>query len=476
MRNNLTKSEKVNEMKRALLKLIVLQIGLIVLSLETAKGQKRYEAIHSGIAWFDQFNKEVNAHGACIVEDGGRYYLFGEYKSDTANVFTGFSCYSSDDLMNWKFEKIVLPRQPGGLLGPDRIGERVKVMKCPETGEFVMYMHADDRKYNDPHIGYATCSTVNGDYQFHGALLHEGEPIRRWDMGTFQDTDGKGYLLIHHGLIYELSSDYKSVRRMVTSKQAAGESPALFKSNGVYFWLSSHLTSWERNDNFYLTATSLEGPWTMRGTFAPEETLTWNSQCSFVLPITNGKDTLFMYMGDRWSFPKQGSAATHVWQPITVKDGSMSIPKFMESWHMDFLKARWFPVETEGKPVKGKFSPGNWEIKDSVAASKEKGAEAKYSFSGRQVGIKALSNNTSGYAKVIIRNSKNQEVINTIIDFYSKYEYSSLKFLSPVMGKDRYTLSIEVTGAHGVWTDKSKRIFGSTDDYVLIEGVFVVER
>ena len=32
----------------------------------------------------------VNAHGACIVEENGRYYLFGEWKSDKSNTFPGF--------------------------------------------------------------------------------------------------------------------------------------------------------------------------------------------------------------------------------------------------------------------------------------------------------------------------------------------------------------------------------------------------
>mgnify|MGYP001224208268 FL=1 len=95
-------------------------------------------AIHNGIAWYDQHHNEVNAHGACVVKDGDKYYLFGEYKSDTTNAFVGFSCYSSTDLTNWQFEKIVLPMQASGLLGPNRVGERVKVMKCPSTGEYVM--------------------------------------------------------------------------------------------------------------------------------------------------------------------------------------------------------------------------------------------------------------------------------------------------------------------------------------------------
>lgn len=43
--------------------------------------------VYNGIPWFDNQGNIVNAHGACIVEDNGRYYLFGEYKSDKSNAF-----------------------------------------------------------------------------------------------------------------------------------------------------------------------------------------------------------------------------------------------------------------------------------------------------------------------------------------------------------------------------------------------------
>jgi hypothetical protein len=434
-----------------------------------------YKAIHSGVALFDQFNKEVNAHGACIVKEGNRYYLFGEYKSDTANVFTGFSCYSSTDLANWEFERIVLPVQTDGLLGPNRVGERVKVMKCPLTGEFVMYMHADDRGYKDPHVGYATCKTINGDYQFKGALMFNGKPINKWDMGTFQDTDGKGYLLIHHGYIYELSDDYKSVKRLVVNQKQGGESPAIFKSKGLYYWLSSNLTSWERNDNMYLTSTSLEGPWTFRGLFAPEGSLTWNSQTTFILPITNKKDTVFMFMGDRWSYPRQGSAATYVWQPITLDGDKMSIPAYHENWTLNGNKAQRSAVKQKMKSIKtsADVKTGDWKSENGTFRAKEKGSLLSVPFKGRQIGIKGWSNSTSGYARVILRNNSGKEIINTIVDFYSKNEYSSLKFLSPVLEYDDYVLNVEVLGEHSKWSDKRKSDYGSTDDSIIIEDVFL---
>ena len=158
----------------------MLLFAFLWVSYGTGMARKTEKVVNNGIPWFDDRGEIVNAHGACIVKENGRYYLFGEYKSDKSNAFPGFSCYSSDDLVNWKFERVVLPVQPSGILGPNRVGERVKVMKYPSTGEYVMYMHADDMNYKDPHIGYATCSIIAGEYKLHGPLLYEGKPIRRW--------------------------------------------------------------------------------------------------------------------------------------------------------------------------------------------------------------------------------------------------------------------------------------------------------
>lgn len=444
-------------------------------SLKAQIATERYQAIHSGIAWFDQHNKEVNAHGACIVKEGDRYYLLGECHTDTSNAFIGFNCYSSTDLMNWKFENRVLKIQPEGLLGPNRVGERVKVMKCPATGEFIMYMHTDDLEYKDPHVGYATCKTIDGDYEFQGELLHEGKYLKKWDLGTFQDSDGKGYLITHEGFIYELTSDYRSVKRQVISHATAGgESPAILKNNGRYFWMFSNKTSWERNDNYYLTATSLEGPWDKKGLVAPEGTLTWNSQSTFFFPIINRTDTLYMYMGDRWSFPKQGSAATYVWQPVTIRTDEISIPKYHESWRIDWSENKAIPAPSKGKSITSRdiIKNGTWETIKKRMSSTEKGATLSCSFNGTQIGIRGLSNNKSSYAKVTIKDQSGRQVLITSVDFYSKYEYIALKFLSPVLAPGQYTLTIEVLGEHTTWTDKSKTIYGSTDNYITIEELY----
>lgn len=437
-------------------------------------GNKTAQIIHNGIPWFDDQGNIVNAHGACIVEEGGRYYLFGEWKSDESNAFPGFSCYSSDNLVNWKFENVVLPMQDDGILGPNRVGERVKVMKCPSTEEFVMYMHADDMGYSDPFIGYATCKTIDGDYEFHGPLMHNGEPIRRWDMGTYQDTDGKGYLLIHHGIIYRLSDDYRSVEaKILDGLEGSGESPAMLKKDGLYYMLYSNLTSWEKNDNFYFTAPSIKGPWKTQGFFTPKGSLTYNSQTTFVFPLIRGNDTIPMFMGDRWSFPHQASAATYVWLPMQVNGKKLSIPEYWESWDISKIE----PVE----PLIGsrKINHKNFRFANTTTWKKEKGqifsnnkdSFVEASFKGTRVAIVGETNNRSGYARVSIQNEKGENIYSSLVDFYSKSPSTGTRFASPVLPKGKYTLKIEITGISPVWTDKTKTIFGSTDSYVTLNDI-----
>lgn len=430
------------------------------------------KVIRNGMPWFDDHGNIVNAHGACIVEEKGRYYLFGEWKSDESNAFPGFSCYSSDDLVNWKFERVVLTVQPDGILGPNRVGERVKVMKCPSTGEFVMFMHADDMGYKDPYIGYATCKTINGEYQLQGPLLYQGKPVQRWDMGTFQDTDGKGYLLIHHGPIYRLSDDYQSIEMEVAHVKGSGESPAMFKKDGIYYMLYSNLTSWEKNDNFYFTAPKIEGPWTKQGLFCPEGTLTYNSQSTFVFPLKRGNDIVPMFMGDRWSYPHQASAATYVWMPMQVNGTKLSIPEYWQCWDLNTLK----PVDIlrKGKQVSMKnIKPAvGWTENRGCFVSNAKGSVLAVSFRGTHVAVVGKSDNHSGYARVSVLNAKKDTVYSSLVDFYSKYSEKAIRIMTPEMEKGNYTLLVEVTGIKPVWTDKSKTIYGSDNTFVTIDDIY----
>lgn len=418
-------------------------------------------AVVSGVAWFDDRGETVNAHGGCVVEHEGRFWLFGEHKRDGENAFHGFACYSSTDLVHWRFERVVLARQPDGLLGPARVGERPKVMRCPSTGLFMLYAHADDLGYTDPHIVVAVSQTIDGEYELRGPLLHRGEPVRRWDIGSFQDDDGSGYLIAHEGDVYRLSDDYtEAADKVATGLAPGGESPAMLRTPEGYHLLFSNKTSWERNDNYYLSAQAVEGPWTYRGLLAPAGTLTHDSQCAFVLRIDEGQGVRHVYMGDRWSPRYQGSAATWVWQPLRTDAGVLSLPSFLPAWDAGSGEA----VDLGGQRVEATF------------ASRTPGAAIEVPFEGTGVAVEGAADDRSGFAHVqIVPEGGTEPVTQLLVDHASSAGHEGVRYLSPSLPRGRYTLRVEVRGEHHTWRDKSGRRYGSTDCRVAVTGVRIFD-
>lgn len=443
----------------------------------------KMDAIYSGVPWLDQNGNIVSAHGANIIKEKDTFYLFGEAHSDMSNAFEGFNCYSSKDLYNWKFEKQALPVQESGKLGPNRVGERVKVLKCPKTNEFVMYMHADTLTYKDQFVGYAVSKNIEGPYIFKGALLFDGKPIKKWDMGAFQDSDNSGYILVHGGEIYKLSDDYKSVTEKINENITTGfESPTMLKKDNLYYFIGSHLTSWEKNDNYYYTSNSINGPWEFQGLIAPKETLTWNSQSTFVLPIQGSKETTYMFMGDRWSFPKQASSATYVWQPLIISGKSLSIPVYQEKWQIDLITGITSVPKNTDKILKNnnkeiKYS-GNWIHTDNVnrrseSKSEDKKASFSIKFKGQQIGFSSFVGTENGYAKVVLTDEKGKTITTSIIDLYSKNATETAVYKSPILKKGNYTLTVSGTGERPNWSDKRKSNYGSTGYYISVTQIAI---
>jgi len=459
---------------------------LLLLSFNSllAQQQRKTDAIYSGIPWYDQNGKIVSAHGANIIQEKDKFYLFGEVHSDTSNAFAGFSCYSSKDLYNWKFESIALPVQKTGKLGPNRVGERVKVIKNPNTGEYIMFMHVDTLSYKDQFVGYAVAKNIAGPYQFKGPVLFNGKAIKKWDMGIFQDTDSTGYVLTHGGLIYKLSSDYKSIVAETNQQITSGfESPTLFKKDNTYYFIGSNLTSWEKNDNYYYTSQSLNGPWIARGLIAPKGTLTWNSQATFVLPIKGSKDTTFMFMGDRWSFPRQLSAATYVWQPITFNNQQITIPNYQNVWQINTQTGENNAKLIEGKTVnytsKQIVYSGTWTKQligdEPTNRSDDKTASASINFLGKRIGIYSAVLPDNGYANIKLSDKKGRVIFHSFIDLYSKSPTSILVYLSPTLPRGEYKLTMATTAERPNWTDKSKTIYGSTGGFISINNFIINE-
>jgi hypothetical protein len=320
----------------------------------------------TGIRFVDTDGEPVNAHGGGILREGDTFYLHGEFFSSTStdNDFNGFAMYSSHDLATWHDEGIILPRQPEGELGPNRKGERPHIIKCPSSGEFVLYAHAASADYqSDKEIVYATSPTIAGQYRYRGPLKNaNGQIAAHSDMSAFADETG-AYVLTEGGHVYALAQDCHSWLSDKTVPQVNGdsggsESPTVFKTGDTYYWIGSYKTGWRANNNFYATAPAITGPWTYQGFLAPvadpsnnlSDERTWLSQSTWVQPVTGCAGTVYVYWGDHWDGNldtkapgKHNALATYVFQPLAFDGKKISLPMYHANWKLDVGAGTWSP-------------------------------------------------------------------------------------------------------------------------------------
>ena len=321
-------------------------------------------ALADGIKFLDDQGKPVNAHGGGIIKEGDTYYMHGEYflSTTTDNNFNGFSMYSSKDLATWKNEGIILPQQPSGELGPSRKGERPHIVKCPSTGEFVLYAHAASTDYQtDKEVVYATSAKVNGQYAYKGPLTNaSGQTASHSDMSALSDGNA-AYVITESGHVYSLASDCHSWTKdqsfsAINGDSGGAESPTVFKAGSTYYWIGSNKTGWRANNNFYSTASSMTGPWTYQGFIAPvadptddlSDQRTWLSQSTWVTPVVGCKGTVYVYWGDHWygnqdttNPGKHNDQATYVFQPLVFNGTEISMPTYLATWKLDVGAGTW---------------------------------------------------------------------------------------------------------------------------------------
>jgi hypothetical protein len=303
-----------------------------------------YQSFRPGQTWLDTDGKPIQAHGGGILVDKGVYYWFGEDKSgvtqnDPAKGLlhrmdvVGVHCYSSTDLYNWRDEGVVLPSVPDDPqhdLHPSKVAERPKVMRCPATGKYVMWLHVDTADYAYARAGVAVADYPTGPYRYLGSLRPNGAMSR--DMTLFQDDEGDVYhffssennATMHISL---LEPDYMrpSGKETRIFEGLSREAPAVFMRQGRYFVITSGCTGWDPNPADIAVADSVMGAWYSLGNpcRGPGAELTFNAQSTYVLPVPGLQDA-YIFMADIWKKDNLGDSR-YVWLPIRFTDQGAEI-------------------------------------------------------------------------------------------------------------------------------------------------------
>jgi len=285
--------------------------------------------IKPGAAWLDNRGQQIQAHGGGILRWKTNYYWFGEDRTVGNDPDRRYvACYSSTDLVHWKFRRQVVALADPEHLGPKWILERPKVFYNSRSGKFVMYAHLDNGSYTVARVAVLVSDSIDGEYRYLKSFRPLDKESR--DIGQFIDDDGTAYLIFESRptrgfFIAQLSADYLSVEKEVTFIGAPLEGGALVHLNGLYYAIGSHLTGWRPNPNVFATAVSLSGPWSDFKDIAPPETNTYGSQSTMMVKIAGSKSTTVIYMGDIWR-PAALWDSRYLSMPLKIGEGNLRLP------------------------------------------------------------------------------------------------------------------------------------------------------
>ena len=213
-----------------------------------------------------------------VLADGGRYYIYST--TDGAPGWGGyyFTCYSSKDLKQWRYEGIILDvlkdtqwaRNKGNAWAP-------AIEK--KNGKFYFYFSADQGERKA--IGVAVSDSPTGPFKDFGRPIVDQRPKgqkngQQIDVDVFTDEDGQSYLYWGNGYMAgaKLNDDMTSIdtttivlmtpRGGSLKDYAYREAPYVFKRNGIYYFLWSVDDTGSPNYHVaYGTATSPLGPITV---------------------------------------------------------------------------------------------------------------------------------------------------------------------------------------------------------------------
>ena len=247
-----------------------------------------YNTITNDTFFKDTDGNYIYSQGGCIQKFGDKYYWYGVkykeadiYAKNPENGKAGnaayetFTCYSSDDLVNWKFEGYPLTGEPNGWVG------RMGVVYNENTKKYVLISQYA------PGMVYAVSDKPAGPFKIDH--IQKTLPIQNdvtGDQTLFQDDDGKAYIICSSAngrayqyviplresdfldideenikmLFYDEDGSYIDENGEVDKKDKTGiEGNCMFKYNGNYYYTGSDLYGWNSSRVYVMQSDSILG-------------------------------------------------------------------------------------------------------------------------------------------------------------------------------------------------------------------------
>jgi hypothetical protein len=310
------------------------------------------QVIQNDVFWKDTDGNPIYSQGGGTIKVGDTWYWYGAKYAGAAVYFnnptvkyegTGFqavTCYSSKDLVNWKFEANVFT---GGFGWFGRLG----VVYHAGTKKYVLIAQESANR-----VVFATGDSPTGKFAQHGIQVPPGVANGgTGDQTVFQDHDGKAYIICSsksgRSNLYVIplrESDFLAMEPSVKIFGGVGrEGNCMFKYRGRYYFNSSLLHGWNTSPTYYISATNILGP------YGPEKIMTYSeldyshvTQTGFFITVEGTEDTTVIYCGDRWSDFAGNGLGYNQWCPVTF-NGTDAVFNSLSQWTLDAVKGTWKP-------------------------------------------------------------------------------------------------------------------------------------
>ncbi len=295
----------------------------------------------------------VDAHDGCMVQFGGRYYIYGTtYGSNNGWGPTNYyRCYSSDDLRTWKLETDGLLQSP-----PPGIFFRPYVIYNAASRKYVLWFLWYDgftgSQWVGGYYGTATSDVPQGPFVIANPKVSTVDSVPG-DQGLFVDDDGTAYQ-IHTNYnrtstnmairIEKLTTDY-----LDSTLENSGiltlwcEAPALFKRHDVYYALFDTGCAFcqEGSGAQVWTASNPLGPYTYRNNINRDgaNNPIIPAQQTYVSKIKTPGGDAYVWIGDRWGSTPDGVKG-HDFQywssPLQFDaDGNIAPLSWTDQWNLE---------------------------------------------------------------------------------------------------------------------------------------------
>ncbi|WP_051621353.1 family 43 glycosylhydrolase [Leeuwenhoekiella sp. MAR_2009_132] len=359
----------------------VLVFGLFVLSLGFSSCAQ-LKTITNDTFWDTIDGKPIYSQGGGIFQFNNpqsgepTYYWYGvhykeaeTYRNDPSvtlenNHFEGVTCYSSTDLVNWKFEKHVLtPEAVDYKNNPTWLG-RMGVAYVPEINQYALLIQHGKK------VLIALADSPTGDFKTHREIDMTdriGTP-NTGDQTVFNDpATGKSYLVYSYGQgrnkIYLSEIGIRDGKVDLLDcvevfRGASREGNSMFTYNEKYYMAASNIYGWDSSFAYYLVADNIYGPYLptneMKIMPGSEQDYAHITQTGFFYTIAGSQQETVLYCGDRWAEFAGNGLGYNQWFPMSF-EGETPHFNSLSAWNLDAQTGNWTVAKTNNYVKNGSF-------------------------------------------------------------------------------------------------------------------------